>query len=65
MAVLMPYKKKRLGRAVEYDDPRGGTADKQIWTQLPTVILLAGKAGDCSYRVAHRHRAPSGHVAGW
>ena len=34
MAVLMPYKKKRFGRTVEYDDLRGGTADKQIWTQL-------------------------------
>jgi hypothetical protein len=31
MAVLMPYKKKRLGRSVEYDDLRGGTGDKQIW----------------------------------
>ncbi len=31
MAVLMPYKKKRFGRADEYDDLRGGTADKQIW----------------------------------
>jgi hypothetical protein len=31
MAVLMPYKKKRLGRTVEYDDLRGGTGDKQIW----------------------------------
>jgi len=32
MAVLMPYKKKRFGRGVEYADLRGGTADKQIWT---------------------------------
>ena len=31
MAVLMPYKKKRFGRADEYDDLRGGTADNQIW----------------------------------
>lgn len=31
MAVLLPYK-KRLGRGVEYDDLRGGTADQQVWT---------------------------------
>jgi hypothetical protein len=31
IAVRMPYKKKRFGRAVEYDDLRGGTADQQIW----------------------------------
>lgn len=32
MAVLMPYKEKRFGRGIEYDDLRGGTADKQVWT---------------------------------
>jgi hypothetical protein len=32
MAVLMSYKKKRLGRGVEYQDLRVGTADKQVWT---------------------------------
>ncbi len=31
MAVLLPYKKKRLGRGVEYGELRGGTADKQVW----------------------------------
>lgn len=35
MTVLMPYKKRRLGRAVEYENLRGGTANKQVWTQLP------------------------------
>jgi len=32
MAVLLPYKKKRLGRGVEYGELRGGIADKQVWT---------------------------------
>ena len=32
VAVLLPYRKKRFGRGVEYDDLRGGTADKQVWT---------------------------------
>jgi hypothetical protein len=32
MAVLMPYKRKRFGRGVEYDELRGGTADRQVWT---------------------------------
>jgi hypothetical protein len=32
MAILMPYKKKRFGRGVEYDDLRGRTAHKQVWT---------------------------------
>jgi hypothetical protein len=31
MAVLMPYKKKRFGRAVEYGELRAATADKQVW----------------------------------
>jgi hypothetical protein len=31
MAVLLPYKKKRFGRGVEYGALRGGTADKQVW----------------------------------
>ena len=31
IAVLMPYKPKRFGRGVEYDDLRGGAADKQVW----------------------------------
>jgi len=31
LAVLVPYRKKRFGRGVEYDDLRGGTADKQVW----------------------------------
>jgi hypothetical protein len=30
MAVLLPYKKKRFGRGVDYDDLRGGTAEKQV-----------------------------------
>ncbi|MDR2988199.1 MAG: hypothetical protein LBV34_25525 [Nocardiopsaceae bacterium] len=32
MAVLLPYKKKRLGRGVEYGEFRGGTADNRVWT---------------------------------
>lgn len=32
IAVLMPYKKKRLDWGVEYGDLRGDTADKQVWT---------------------------------
>ena len=32
MAVLMPYKKKRLARGVEYDELRAGPTDKQVWT---------------------------------
>jgi hypothetical protein len=32
MAVLLPYKKKRFGRGVDYEDLRGGTTDKQVWT---------------------------------
>jgi hypothetical protein len=31
IAVLMPYRKRRFGGGVEYDDLRGGTADKQVW----------------------------------
>jgi hypothetical protein len=33
VAVLLPYKKKRLGRCVEYGEFGGGTADKQVWTR--------------------------------
>lgn len=32
MAVLLPYKKKRFGRGVDYEDLRGGTTNKQVWT---------------------------------
>jgi hypothetical protein len=32
MTVLLPYKKKRFGRGVDYEDLRGGTTDKQVWT---------------------------------
>jgi|SRR5215469_711484 len=32
MAVLLPYKKKRFGRGVQYDELRGGTAEQQVWT---------------------------------
>jgi hypothetical protein len=32
LAVLMPYKKKRLGRGVEYSDLRASAANKQVWT---------------------------------
>lgn len=31
MAILMPYKTKRLGGGVEYDDLRGGTSNKRVW----------------------------------
>lgn len=31
MAVLLPYKKKRLARSVEYQDLRAGTTDKTVW----------------------------------
>lgn len=31
LAVLMPYKKKRFGRGIEYEDLRAGTANKQVW----------------------------------
>jgi hypothetical protein len=32
MAVLLPYKKKRLGRGFDYQDLRAATADKTVWT---------------------------------
>lgn len=32
IAVLLPYKKKRFGRGVEYGELRGGTADRQVWS---------------------------------
>jgi hypothetical protein len=32
LAVLMPYKRKRFGRGVEYGELRAGAADRQIWT---------------------------------
>jgi hypothetical protein len=32
LAVMLPYKKKRLGRGVEYGDLRAGVANKQVWT---------------------------------
>lgn len=32
MAVLMPYKKKRFGRGVEYGELRAGAAGRQVWT---------------------------------
>jgi hypothetical protein len=32
MAVLLPYKKKRLGRSVQYDEIRGGAAEQRVWT---------------------------------
>jgi hypothetical protein len=31
MSVLLPYKKKRFARGVEYRDLRAGTAEKQLW----------------------------------
>jgi len=31
MAVLLPYKKKRLGRGVDYQDLRATTTDKTVW----------------------------------
>ena len=32
MAVLLPYKKKRLGRGIDYSQLRGGRADQHVWT---------------------------------
>lgn len=32
MAVLLPYLKKRFSGSVECGEPRGATADKQVWT---------------------------------
>jgi hypothetical protein len=32
LAVLLPYKKKRFGRGVEYGELRGATADRRIWS---------------------------------
>ena len=32
IAVFLPYKKKRLGRGVDYHDLRGATANKQVWS---------------------------------
>ena len=32
MNVLMPYKKKRFARGVEYGKLRAGAADRQVWT---------------------------------
>jgi hypothetical protein len=32
MAVLLPYKKKRLGRGFDYSQLRGGQADQHVWT---------------------------------
>jgi len=31
IAVVLPYKKKRFGRGVDYRDLRGSTANKQVW----------------------------------
>jgi hypothetical protein len=31
MAVLLPYKKKRLGRGFDYQDLRAETTDKMVW----------------------------------
>jgi hypothetical protein len=31
IAVLLPYKRKRFGRGIEYGRLTGGTADAQIW----------------------------------
>jgi hypothetical protein len=31
VAVLLPYKKKRFGRGMEYSDLRGGSADQRVW----------------------------------
>jgi hypothetical protein len=31
IAVLLPYKKKRIGRGVEFGHLRGAAADKQVW----------------------------------
>jgi len=32
MAVLMPYRKKRFSRGVEFGELRAGTANRQVWT---------------------------------
>lgn len=32
IAVMLPYKKKRFGRGVEYRELRGSTADRQVWS---------------------------------
>jgi hypothetical protein len=32
MAVLLPYRKRRMGRGVEFGELRGATAGKQVWT---------------------------------
>jgi hypothetical protein len=31
MAVLLPYKKKRLGRGFDYQDLRAAVTDKTVW----------------------------------
>ena len=31
MAILLPYKKKRFGRGVEYGELRAGAAEGQVW----------------------------------
>jgi hypothetical protein len=31
IAVLLPYKKRRLGRGLDYHDLRGAMADKTVW----------------------------------
>lgn len=31
LAVLLPYKNRRFGRGVQYDELRGGAADRQVW----------------------------------
>lgn len=32
MAVLLPYRKKRLGRGIDYSQLCGGPADQHVWT---------------------------------
>jgi hypothetical protein len=32
MAVLLPYRNKRLGRGIDYGQLRGGPADQHVWT---------------------------------
>jgi hypothetical protein len=32
MTVLLPYKKKRLGRSIEYSPLRAGSARAQVWS---------------------------------
>jgi hypothetical protein len=32
IAVLLPYKKKRFGRGVEYGELRGARAERQVWS---------------------------------